>query len=63
LPVLPVLKVLEPRLRNGAMILAENAFERAGGYLEDVRDPANGYLSQPISLSEGREIELSVLLR
>jgi len=60
---LPVLKVLEPRLRDGAMILAENAFEKAGGYLEYVRDPANGYMSRPIPVNEGRGNELSVFVR
>jgi predicted O-methyltransferase YrrM len=40
---LPVLKLIEPRLKSGAVILGENAFEQ--GYLGRVRDPANGYLS------------------
>src|SRR6185312_8477305 len=34
---LPVLKLIEPRLKPGAVILAENAF--AADYLEYVRDP------------------------
>ena len=40
---LPVLKLIEPRLRYGAMIFGENAFDPA--YKEYVGDPANGYLS------------------
>jgi predicted O-methyltransferase YrrM len=40
---LPVLKLVQPRLKSGAAVLAENAFEP--GYLDYVRDPANGYLS------------------
>ena len=40
---LPVLRLVEPRLRAGAVILGENAFEP--GYQAYVRDPANGYLS------------------
>jgi predicted O-methyltransferase YrrM len=40
---LQVLKLVEPRLKSGAVILAENAFEQ--GYLDHVRDPAKGYLS------------------
>lgn len=40
---LPVLKLIEPRLRPGAVILGENAFEP--GYQAYVRDPANNYLS------------------
>ena len=55
---LPVLKLIEPRLRPGAAILGENAFEPA--YLEYVRDPANGYISQALPLDEGRGNEFSV---
>ena len=40
---LPVLKLVQPRLKSGAVVLAENAFEQ--GYLDHVRDPAKGYLS------------------
>jgi predicted O-methyltransferase YrrM len=43
---LPVLKLIEPRLKSGAVILAENAFEP--GYLGYVRDPANSYLSMSL---------------
>jgi predicted O-methyltransferase YrrM len=60
---LPVLKQLEPHLKSGAMILAENAFEQAGGYLAYVRDPANGYLSQPLPINEGRGNELTIVTR
>lgn len=55
---LPVLKLIEPRLKPGAVVLGENAFEP--GYLEHVRDPANGYLSQPLPLDEGRGNEFAV---
>ncbi|MEK6313526.1 MAG: class I SAM-dependent methyltransferase [Burkholderia gladioli] len=57
---LPILKLLEPHLAPGTPILAENAVERGNAYLDYVRDPANGYLSQPIPISEGRGNELSV---
>ena len=40
---LPVLKLVEPRLRSGAVILGENAFEP--GYQAYVRDRANGYIT------------------
>ena len=40
---LPVLKLVEPRLKTGAVILGENSFEP--GYQAYVRDPANGYFS------------------
>ncbi len=55
---LPVLKLVEPWLRPGAIVLGENAFEP--GYLDYVRDPANGYLSQPLPLDEGRGNEFTV---
>lgn len=40
---LQVLKLVEPWLKPGAVILGENAFEP--GYQAYVRDPANGYVS------------------
>lgn len=58
---LPILKRIEPRLRTGALVLAENAFDSE--YLTYVRDPANGYLSQPVALDEGRGNELAVVTR
>jgi predicted O-methyltransferase YrrM len=55
---LPVLKLIEPWLKPGAVVLGENAFEP--GYLDYVRDPANGYVSQPLPLDEGRGNEFTV---
>ncbi len=55
---LPVLKLIEPRLKTGAVILGENAFDP--GYLDYVRNPANGYLSQPLPVDEGRGNEFTV---
>jgi predicted O-methyltransferase YrrM len=55
---LQVLKLIEPRLKPGAVVLGENAFEP--GYLDYVRDPANGYISQPLPLDEGRGNEFTV---
>jgi predicted O-methyltransferase YrrM len=55
---LPVLKLIEPRLRPGAVVLAENAF--ADDYLEYVRDPANGYLAYTLPIDEGRGNEFAV---
>ena len=60
---LPVLKLLEPHLMTGTPILAENAFDQDNEYLAYVRDPANGYLSQPIPLSEGRGNEFTIMTR
>jgi len=54
---LPVLQLVEPRLKPGAVILGENAFQPE--YLAYVRDPANGYFSQGL-LDEGRGNEFTV---
>lgn len=60
---LPVLRLLEPHLKSGTPILAENAFDRDNEYLAYVRDPANGYLSQPLPISEGRGNEFTIATR
>ncbi|WP_026082999.1 O-methyltransferase [Pseudomonas tolaasii] len=57
---LPVLKLLEPHLSSGTPVLAENAFDHDNEYLDYVRDPANGYLSQPLEINPGRGNEFSV---
>lgn len=58
---LPVLKLIEPRLKPGALVLGENAFDPE--YLEYVRDPSNGYISQPLPVDEGRGNEFTVVTR
>ena len=55
---LPVLKLIEPRLTSGAVILGENAF--AQDYLDYVRTPANGYFSRSLDIDEGRGNEFTV---
>jgi predicted O-methyltransferase YrrM len=60
---LDVLKLIEPRLKVGALIIAENAFDQADGYLDYVRNPANGYCSQPLALDAGRGNEFTVVTR
>lgn len=55
---LPVLKLVEPRLRPGAVIIGENAFDPE--YLDYVRNPANGYVSQSLPIDEGRGNEFAV---
>jgi predicted O-methyltransferase YrrM len=55
---LPILKLIEPRLRAGSVVLAENAF--AQDYLDYVREPANGYLAQTLAIDEGRGNEFAV---
>ncbi|PJK21363.1 O-methyltransferase [Mycolicibacterium goodii] len=54
---LPVLTLLEPHLRPGALILAENS---TPPYRDYVREPANGYLSLglPFEASRGNELSL-----
>ena len=57
---LPILKLLEPDLEPGAIIIGENAYEAASGYLGYVRDPQNGYLSLPLPFEQGRGNEFTV---
>ena len=57
---LPILKLLEPNLKSGALIIGENAFEQAPGYIDYVRDPRNGYLSLPLPFDPSRGNELTI---
>ena len=50
-----VLDLIEPKLRAGAMIVADNA-DWCPEYLARVRDPGNGYLSVPFA----GDVELSM---
>jgi predicted O-methyltransferase YrrM len=52
-----VLALLEPRLRAGALILADNA-DMCPEYLAEVRASGRGYLSVPFS----EDVELSMRL-
>jgi predicted O-methyltransferase YrrM len=54
---LKVLSLLEPYLRAGAILVADNA-DWCPEYLERVRNPANGYLSVPF----GDDVELTMRL-
>ncbi|MGH3182341.1 MAG: O-methyltransferase [Streptosporangiaceae bacterium] len=56
---LPVLRLLEPRLPPGALVLADDTVSQAEemtDYLAYVRDPAHGYLSILFPESDGLEI-------
>jgi predicted O-methyltransferase YrrM len=56
---LPVLRLLEPRLTPGALVLADDTVSLAAemtDYLAYVRDPPNGYLSIPFPESDGLEL-------
>jgi predicted O-methyltransferase YrrM len=57
---LDVLKLLEPHLKPGTIIIGENAFRQASGYIDYVRNPQNGYLSQPLPFEPGRGNELTI---
>jgi predicted O-methyltransferase YrrM len=60
---LPVLHLLEPRLADGALILADDTVSMAAqmtDYLAYVRDPAHGYLSIAFPESDGLEITCRV---
>ncbi|NLU74992.1 methyltransferase [Streptomyces sp. HNM0575] len=60
---LPVLRLLEPHLRPGALVIAENAIEPSTDYLGHVRDPDNGYRTVSLPFEEGRGNEMSVFTR
>jgi predicted O-methyltransferase YrrM len=57
---LPVLKLLEPHLRPGALVIAENALDETGDYLSYVRNPDNGYRTVALPFEPGRGNQLSV---
>lgn len=57
---LPVLKILEPHLSQGALVIAENAIDASGDYLTYVRNPDNGYRTTPLPFDPGRGNEMSV---
>lgn len=60
---LPVLRLLEPRLAPGALVLADDTHlfaDQFVPYLAHVRDPSNGWVSVDVPLDDG--IELSVRL-
>ncbi|MEU9125328.1 class I SAM-dependent methyltransferase [Streptomyces sp. NPDC048506] len=58
---LPVLTMLEPRLRAGALIVSDNLPMLPPEFLDHVRTAGNGYLSQQLPLGDG--IEFSVRLQ
>jgi predicted O-methyltransferase YrrM len=57
---LPVLKLLEPHLGQGALVIAENAIDDSGDYLTYVRNPDNGYRTIPLPFDPRRGNEMSV---
>jgi predicted O-methyltransferase YrrM len=60
---LPVLRLLEPRLFAGALVLADDTVSMAAqmaDYLAYVRDPGHGYVSVAFPESDGLEISCRV---
>ncbi len=60
---LPVLRLLEPRLAPGALVLADDITVASGQlaeYLAYVRDPVNGYVSIEFPVADGIEISCRV---
>jgi predicted O-methyltransferase YrrM len=57
---LPVLKLLEPHLSPGALVIAENAIDESVAYLDYVRNPDNGYRTIPLPFESGRGNQMSV---
>ena len=54
---LPVLKLIEPRLAAGALVVGDDtSFPSMTDYLNYVRDPANGYVSVAFPVEDGMEI-------
>jgi predicted O-methyltransferase YrrM len=55
-----VLRLLEPRLAPGALVVADNTSMPAlKPYLDYIRDPANGYVSVPFPVRDADSMEIS----
>ena len=58
---LPVLRLLEPNLAPGTLVVGDDAtFKSVQPYLDYVRDPANGYQSVLFPVEDGMEISCRV---
>ena len=54
---LPVLRLLEPRLAPGALVVADDiTFASMAEYLDYVRDPAHGYVTVAFPVEDGMEV-------
>ncbi|GAA1288078.1 O-methyltransferase [Saccharothrix xinjiangensis] len=63
---LDVLRLVEPHLSEGALVLADGMPEGPhviGDYLDHVRDPANGYVSVALPVGDGIELSLRTAAR
>src|ERR1700691_2960891 len=53
----PVLRLLEPKLAPGAMVVADDiTHDNMADYLKYVRDPANGYVTVAFPVEDGMEL-------
>lgn len=60
---MPVLKLLEPRLPDGALVIADDlkiAGDELATYLDYVRTADNGYISVEIPLDDGLELSVRI---
>ncbi len=58
---LTVIKLLEPVLATGALIVGDNVnLDPTHAYLDYVRAPENGYVSSPLALDKGLELAVRV---
>jgi predicted O-methyltransferase YrrM len=58
---LPVLELLKPKLKNGAVILSDNIFRfkhEVGPFLEYVQSGKNGFVSSSLRISDGVEFSI-----
>ena len=55
-----ILQLLLPRLRSGALVIADNIDDDLHPYATWVRDPANGFVSSSITLKGGKEYSVWV---
>jgi predicted O-methyltransferase YrrM len=54
----PALSAIEPALRPGSVVIADNLSMLPQGYLDYVRNPVNGYASIELPLGDGLELSL-----
>ncbi|KAK0716876.1 hypothetical protein B0T26DRAFT_871504 [Lasiosphaeria miniovina] len=57
---LDLIKLLEPWLKKGALVIAKNGFRQAGGYVDYVSEPSNGHVTLELPFDKVRGNVLSV---
>ena len=60
---LPALKLVQPKMRYGAVVIADNTIEAAKGYkdlLDYLRSPDSGFITFTLPFTKG--LEMSVYL-